>query len=212
MAKPFLQPGAPLATRPQGPVQVRFVENASGSAVEISVAYEQAEVPERRFYADYCDVVKARSGFSLVFGRLAPGTNTLRTQVEVSFPESLFYSQFFERPQKLFESVQEQVGKHALPAIDKPTETDKVQGFRANNVFMAILGEDAILDFYYISPSDIHLLHSGKKSGVYLEPIVRIVLATALMLEFLQKARGYAEGLPHSLRRTFEEQKKEFEP
>jgi len=204
------QPG-PVVARPQGPVRVRFVENARGAAVEIGVAYEEAEVPERRFYADYCDVIKARSGFSLVFGRLAPGTHALRTQVEVSFPESLFYNQLREHPQKLYEAIQNQIGDETLPTIEKPIETDKVQGFRANNVFMAMLGEDAIADFYFIAPSEIHLLHSGKRAQAYLEPVIRIVMPTALMFEFLQKARNQAERLPVSLKRTIEEDRKAFE-
>jgi hypothetical protein len=129
----------------------------------------------------------------LVFGRLVPAENALRTKVEISFPESIFGSQLWKSSRRLHGNLEKEVGAKALPPLVEIQDTNKVQGFRANNVFMAVLGDDAILDFYYIAPPDIHFVRNGKRSDVHLEPIIRIALPSVLLLEFLEQCRPYAE-------------------
>jgi hypothetical protein len=194
----FVATGRPLAAQPKGPVRLRFVEKGDSAFVEIGVDYERAEVPDRRYYADYCDVIEARSGVSLVFGRLVPGGSALRTKVEISFPESMFVRQFWRSSRQFQEGLEQEFkGKH-LPPVKELQDTDKVQAFRANNVFMARMSDDAIMDFYYIAPPDIHFVQSGRRSDVYLEPIIRIAMPTALTLELLEKCKPHAEKLGES--------------
>jgi hypothetical protein len=91
----FTATGRTVVPQPKGPIHLRFFETKKGSAIEMGVDYERAEVPDRRYYADYCKVVPARSGLSLVFGRLVPGAEILRSQVEISFPDELFVRQLW---------------------------------------------------------------------------------------------------------------------
>jgi hypothetical protein len=67
-------------------------------------------------------------------------------------------------------------------------DTDKVQTFRANNVFMGAFGEESVMDFYYLSPRDMHQATQGKKEGNFtLEPVIRVAMGTVLIFEFLEK-------------------------
>jgi len=53
--------------------------------------------------------------------------------------------------------------------------------------------ERAVLDFYYISPGDIHLAQIKKRSDVPLEPVVRVVISSPLLYEFLEMCKPLAE-------------------
>jgi hypothetical protein len=193
----FVAPGRSVVAQPKGPVRLRFTEDVNGAFLEIGIDYERAEVPDRRYYADYCNVVQARSGISFVFGRLVPGESALRTKVEISFPETLFVGQLWKSSRTLHENLAKDFGGKLPPLPGELQDTDKVQGFRANNVFMAAIGDDSIMDFYYIAPPDIHFVRSGKRSDVHLEPIVRIALPTTLMIECLEQCRPHVERLRH---------------
>jgi hypothetical protein len=194
----FVSPGRSITAQPKGPVRLRFIESEGQTLLELGVDYEKADVPDRRYYADYCKVVESRSAITLIFGRLDPSNSALRTKVEISFPEALFLRQLWSSSREAHQKLEESLaGKHLAP-LQEPRETDKIQGFRANNVFMASISDDAILDFYYIAPPDIHFVRIGKRSDVYLEPIIRIALGTPLMLEFLDQCRPHAERLSHA--------------
>jgi hypothetical protein len=80
-----------------------------------------------------------------------------------------------------------------LDPIRPNTDTDKVQTFRANNVFMGIWSEDAVLDFYYMSPREMAELPRQQKVEADLEPIVRVAMETVLLLEFLEKCRPFVD-------------------
>jgi hypothetical protein len=180
----------------RGPVHLRAKRLDDGvMAIEMGVDYEKAQVPERFYYADMCDVVRDRVGLSLQFGKLIPGTSQLRTKIEIGFPEDQFVRQLWGSSREFHETIR-RIAKGMLPPeIDKPGVTDKVQTFRSNNVFMAVIGHEAVMDFYYISPGDIHYVQAKKKHEVQLEPVVRITLGTSVLYEFLEKCRPYAEEL-----------------
>ena len=196
----FTSPGRSIVAQPKGPVRLRFTESGDQTFLELGVDYEKAEVPDRRYYADYCKVVESRSAITLIFGRLDPSNSALRTKVEISFPETLFLTQLWQSSREAHENLEKQLSGKRISPVEEPQETDKVQGFRANNVFMSAVSDDAILDFYYIAPPDIHFVRIGKRSDAYLEPIIRIALGTPLMLEFLDQCRPQAERIRHATR------------
>jgi hypothetical protein len=179
-----------LTVPSKSPIQFRVVRHDANSAVvEMGVDYSKAGVPDRAYYADYCNVVKDRQGFTLIFGKLVPGTTRLRTQIEISFPEDMFVRQLWGSSRD-FQKTIEQLATEGLTPIENVQDTDKVQTFRSNNVFMGAWGQEAVMDFYYISPKDMHMFAQGRhgqQSDAMLEPVVRVAMGTGLMLEFLNK-------------------------
>jgi hypothetical protein len=65
---------------------------------------------------------------------------------------------------------------------------------------MAMLGEEAILDFYYIAPSEIHFVKAGQRNRVNLDPVIRISLPSPLVLEFLDKCDDLVSQMPEAQR------------
>jgi hypothetical protein len=162
----------------------------------LAVDYSKAESPDRAYYADYCDVLKGRAGYSLFFGKLITGSFRLRTKVEIAFPEDMFARQLWGSSRSLHETAKKVWDRSPLGTVEKLTDTDTVQTFRANNVMIAMLGEESLLDFYYIAPSEVHFVRLGQRSQVLLEPVIRVTLPSAMVYEFLEKCRVFAEKIP----------------
>ncbi|MGA2606257.1 MAG: hypothetical protein ABSH01_02235 [Terriglobia bacterium] len=160
------------------------------------VDYRQAAVPERFYYADYCDVQRARSGFGLLFGKLVAGTSKLRTKIEIDFPQEMFVKQLWASTKDFYKVVQTIAEKMHFPTVADVEDTDKVQTFRANNVFIGAWGEEAVMDFYYISPREMHYAQFQQRVDAGLEPVIRVLMSTGLLFEFLEKCRHHIESLP----------------
>lgn len=186
---------APLEVSSTGPVRLRIVPvDATTALMEIGVNYAQAPVPLLNYDADYCDVVQGRTAITLIFGKLKAGSNQLRTKIEIAFSEEHFFRQLWGSTRELHDAI-EKLSRRFAPNPVSAVETDKVQCLRANNVFMAVLGGEAVLDFYYISPGDIHLVRQKHKKEISLDPVVRVVVSTPVLLEFLDKCRPFADAL-----------------
>jgi hypothetical protein len=181
----------------RGPVRVRLVDAGASQVLQLAVDFEKAEIPDRAYFSDYTEVVRARSGFSFFFGKLIPQQSALRTKVEISFPRESFMQQLWASSRKFHETVRATVAKMPpIEAITNVEETDKVQTFRSNCVFMAVLGEEALMDFYYIPPSDIHYVRTGQRHSVNLQAVIRISLATPILYGFLQQCGAEIERDP----------------
>lgn len=190
---------ATMAARASGtsPLVLRVLKSEGNQAlVEVGINYSLAEVPQRAYYADYCDVLRARVGFSLFFGKLIPGTDRLRTKIEVAFPSDMFRIQLWGSTRILHQAIKQVAERQGLGPIGQIEDTDKVQTFRSNNVFVGTWGDEAVCDFYYISARDLYILQTNSRWQANLEPVVRIVMATSLLFEFLEKCGPFAEETP----------------
>jgi hypothetical protein len=176
-----------------GPVNVQVVQTGPNQFIcQIAVDYRHAPIPDRAYYADYCDIQRARSGFGLFFGKLITGTSKLRTKIEIDFSEEMFNKQLWATSREFHKTVQSAVETMHFAPMNEVEDTDKVQTFRSNNVCMVAMGEEAVMDFYYLSPRDVQ--QQGGSPG--LEPVVRVVMPTPLILEFLEKCRQFVESRP----------------
>ena len=186
-------PSTALASTGKKPVTVRIVHAGPvQTTVEMAIDYRCVDIPNRAYFADYCDVQKGRIGYSLVFGKLEAGGTTVRTKIEVTFPKEMFFRLLWGTSR----GIHEILGKLPLQKLEpiKPNiHTDKVQTFRANNLFMGMWGEDAVLDFYFLSPRSLGELNLTPKVEAELEPIIRVAMDTALLYEFLEKCRPFVE-------------------
>src|SRR5689334_1549942 len=102
----FTAPNTAVEPAQSGPVRIRVTEAKDGQGlIELSLDYERAEVPSRAYFADYVKVLEGRADVTLIFGRLAPGTKKLRTQVEISFSRDSFVSQLWKSSRAMHESI-----------------------------------------------------------------------------------------------------------
>jgi hypothetical protein len=173
--------------------------------MEIGVDYAQAPAPHLNYDADYCDVVQGRTGVAFVFGKLKAGSGQLRTKIEITFSEEHFFRQFWGTSRELHRYLEQSIKRLPLSPVLAFADTDKVQCLRANNAFVAILGEEAVLDFYYISPGDVHLVRQKQKKEIALDSVVRVVVDSAVLLELLAKCEPFAERLRDRFKDEWEE-------
>lgn len=196
----FTSPNTAVEPAQSGPVRIKIREPKEGQGlIELALDYSKAEVPTRAYFADYVQVFEGRADVTLIFGRLIPGTKQLRTQIEISFSRDSFVAQLWKSSRAMHASIRENKDTLPLPRIEAEL-SQVVHTSRANNVFMAILGEEAILDFYYIAPSDIHFVRLGHRSQVNLEPVIRISLPSPLLLEFLEECDALVSKMPETAR------------
>jgi len=174
--------------------------------MEMGFDYSKAEVPDRAYYSDFCDVIKDRLGYTLIFGKLVPGAARLRTKIEIAFPEEMFVRQIWGGSRQFHKLLIPIAAKATLAPLGSVEDTDKVQTFRANNVFMGAFGEESVQDYYYLSPRDMNDATQKMRQGnVTLEPVVRVAMGTVLMFEFLEKLAGL--NLDEALKRYTENRK-----
>jgi hypothetical protein len=186
--------GALVRTASAGAVRARMYEQPAGVRIEYGIDYEKADVPARSYFADYCDVVRGRTDLTFIFGRLVPGTQQLRNQIEISFSENMFLNQLWASSRDFEATVRKVVSDAILSPLSDVVLSDKVQTFRASSVFMAA-SQEAVMDFYYISPGDMHFFAAGKRGEIPIEPVIRVALSSALLLEFLEKCHPLVEAL-----------------
>jgi hypothetical protein len=168
------------------PIRLRIRESTpTESIIELAIDFEKAPVPARAYSSDFVRIIKGEYEHALVFGKLNPGTHQLRNKVEISYPNRAFVNQLWSSTRDLLKTITKNLPVPTEHLEPQPDDTDMVQSFRANNAFIATLGDDALVDFYYIPPSDIHYARFGKRNKVTLDPVLRIVLSTPLLARFL---------------------------
>lgn len=196
----FTSPNTAIEPAGSGPVRIKITEGSGGQGlIEMWLDYEKADVPSRAYFADYVDVQEGRADITLIFGRLVTGSKKLRTQVEISFSRDSFVAQLW-RSSRVLHNLLTSNAELRLPSLDGIAYSETVHTSRSNNVFMAALGEEALLDFYYIAPSDIHFVKMGRRNQVALDPVIRISLPTPLVLEFLEKCDQLVSQMPDAQR------------
>jgi hypothetical protein len=175
-------------------LQVRMVSSGEvshgliqGAGVEIGIDYSKAELPDRAYYADYATAISTRSGKSLIFGKLGIDQRSLRTMIEVVYPPEFFERQFSTGIlAELYQGLKRVAAEKKWLAEKLDVRlTDTAQSFRANNCFVGMWGDDALIDFYWISPKDMHGFIKNHGGDVSLDPVVRIVMGTSILIECL---------------------------
>jgi len=181
-----------------GPVSFRISPiNEQSSQVEISIDYSRADIPNLQYDADYATVLKSRTGIVLSFGRLETGTSKLRSKIEISFTRESFLNQVWHSSRDLANTVKRTVADHTLePIVPENLGTvEKTQAFRSNYTYMSVMAQEAALDFYHLSPGEVHQARLGKKSEIYLQAVVRVVCAISLVQELLTVAEPFAKEI-----------------
>ena len=197
----FIQRGTGTEQAQPGPVRIHFTESKeSQGLLELWLDYEKAETPARAYFADYVSVVVGRADITLIFGRLIPGTKKLRSQVEISFPRDAFVSQLWRSTRAMHDGLRIPNERHKIEPMENAEFSEMVHTSRANNVFIAVMGEEAICDFYYIAPNELQFVRMGRRHTVTLEPIIRISLPEALVLEFLDRCDSVVSSMPETER------------
>jgi len=64
--------------------------------------------------------------------------------------------------------------------------------FFANMIHMAVGEAEASLDFYHLSPRDVHLAKT-RKANMQIQPVVRVIVAPVLAKHFFDQLRPHVD-------------------
>jgi hypothetical protein len=180
------------------PVQLhRITKTSDNKTVSFGADFSTAPVPTRRYAADVCDIKVHRNDVIMVFGQESGFEGDLDSVLQLrmnptcvkDFVESLKVmgaSTFGENIDNL------NTGAEPLTEIKvKPVRFAKAQ---VSYVSVAMSGFDTCMDFYSASPfAMVHMQNSGQ---LFVEPIARVDIHTALFVSFVAKLREVVKDLP----------------
>jgi len=173
----------------KGPVRYSLHE---GTALVLQLNIEKAQVPENSFFANTISVHAdpKLASVTLSFGQLAPESNRCLKQFDIAMPES----PVFDRYLKSIAGMEKTVDK-ALSIIKRTpiksiawSQAEQIETLYSNHIYASTSGEESCLDFYYISPLDIHLART-QKANIALTPVIRIILSVVLFKHFCDLIR-----------------------
>jgi len=182
-----------------GPVTYKILGPANAPVgARIHVDYSQAPIPEHFYVCDYLSVQNLDPRVLIVFGKLnTGGALRLRSKVEIYFPSHSFLGQFWKSAGDFDEKLRSYLAQKNLQSFKCPEvseDVDKVQTFQANLAFAAQSGTDALMDFFYLSPTEV-LLKAQAGYDMQLVALVRIILSIDLLSTFFDYCRPIVEEL-----------------
>lgn len=177
------------------------------TALQLSINYEDAPVPERYYVADWFDVAERDLDVILSFGNLDNANKLLRSKIEIVFPCFNFVNQLWRSSREFHGNLGKFLADLSLRSVTRKNaelSSDKLQILISNNVLMVWSGTECLLDFFYISPKD---LWSKPKRGerLDLEAVVRVLVSPTLLNGFLDvcddAAARVSERFPEYIRK-----------
>ena len=166
------------------------------SVVAVSIDFTTAPVPDRKYVADIASVIGYDHSIKLLFGqnKLPKGLRSLLV-VDMS-PSAItkFVTTISEVNNPSYRDIAE-LTQLSTPKLTKITdEPDQTVAFKANIISSAASGEDACIDFYYISPFAMRDLATNDK--VSIDPVVRVDIQVNLFVSLLEELERVVKKYP----------------
>jgi hypothetical protein len=182
-------------------VSRRIVPRPDGTnAVELSVDLQAAPVPERRYVADACAVLRSDDFVLLAFGQRRLVGSGCRSLVVLSMSAEAIRS-FLKTCDGFLERVAAFLERNGLarsPLLDLTEEPPQTVHLAANVVAVAQAGRESCLDLYHVSPWSIRSVST--RNQLVIDPIVRIDMPTALLVPVVEQLVRLEHELPPEVR------------
>jgi hypothetical protein len=175
----------------------RQVTNPDGSTgLELGLDLAVAPVPEKRYIADIVSLTFEDGVVQMLFGqRKITRSAALRSLVVIQMT-STATAQFiktligFEPTARKW--LEENDIHWKLGTIEE--EPEQTVTLFANIIGLAFAGREACMDFYHASAFSLHQVQQNRKMAV--EPVVRVILASGLLLSLIDKLHEIEPTLP----------------
>jgi hypothetical protein len=181
-----------------------------GGPININIDFSLAPPPESYYYADavHLRVNENLLMVSLSFGRRKVDTNNFQDWIEVVMPVAAVrqLSASTRDVEKAVDAVLKQMKTNLTTQTVSPVGPGGMTLY-ANMTFIVAGQGESSLDFYFLSPRDIHLAKT-KKLDMQLMPVVRVIISTVVTKQFfgliaaLNSADQSSNGFPGRERAT----------
>jgi hypothetical protein len=143
----------------------------------------------------------------LSFGRRDANTNKFSDRIDVAMPTRSLLVQFWASSREVENTVDKILAANgaAVPRTKSISSSEaQAPTVFANTIFAAVGEDESTLDFYHLSPREVHLAKTQRKDMQIL-PIIRVIVSTVLTKYFFDTLRPYTEqgqSLPLAERST----------
>lgn len=178
------KPTAPTQT--QGGVQ--FEARPDGS-MQIKFDFSHLPEPSLYYYADCLALrVDAENQMAILsVGRSDAERKSFADHIEIVMPVDKLLGDFWKSARDIEATIDQVLRAQDWPEfpfrMESPTRV--AQTFYANLLFMAVGIGESSLDFYQLSPRQIHFAKSGLLNEMQVLPVLRVAMSTPLSKRFL---------------------------
>lgn len=163
-------------------------------AKAIAVDLSKAKVPDRRYAADVCSIVRSHGTIKIMFGQDRVDGSGWRTLLVVGMSEvsvSRFVASLLEMKPSIDEVglASKIVAESLSTNVSEPSQPNQVASLVANLGLVAIADTEACIDFYHASAFALGAV-AGRKMEV--EAVVRVDLRAPLLLGLFAALRDLA--------------------
>lgn len=168
-----------------------------GGPIQIRIDFASAPEPQQYYYADsvYIAVDEELRMAILSFGRRDVNTNKFADRIDIIMPAKSLFVQFWLSSREVEGTVDKVLEtSRAEPkgeSISAPEASPAATLF-ANLIFVATGEGESILDFYQLSPREIHFAKTQKKD-MQIQPAIRVFVSTILLKYFFGLLRPHAQ-------------------
>jgi len=177
--KPMKEEKAPI--RGKGVITYSLPQGENGP-LQLHLDMAQARIPDIFFYSN---IVFLQADYNLAsvrisFGRVVEKPAKSMRRVDIVMPESAIsrYITSIKNIEGTVNKALERIKGSPIKEVAQP-ETDQVVTLYANHIYASVSGEESCMDFYYISPRDLHIART-QKGNIALDPVIRVPLSTVL--------------------------------
>jgi len=173
---------------PQGQSAVQ-IDIRPDSTMQMKFDFSRLPEPALYYYAD-CLAMRVDSDNQMViltFGRSEGERTKFMDHVEVVMPTDRLLGDFWKSATDINAAVDQILQARRWSAFPRQMEPppDATQTFYANVLFMVVGMGESSLDFYHLSPRQIHFAKTGLLKEIQVVPVLRVVISTALSKRFL---------------------------
>jgi hypothetical protein len=170
-----------------------------GGPIQIRIDFSAIPVPASYYYADA--LALAPNGelrmTTLSFGRRNTRAHTFADRIDIVMPSKSLFEQFWASSRHVEDAVDKILQTTGLAAATKAMvlpDPEQVPTLFANTIFVAVGDGESTLDFYHLSPREVHLAKTNK-INMQIQPTVRVILSSVLTKHFFNVLRPYS-GVP----------------
>src|ERR1700733_13700223 len=165
-------------------VQLKLDRNATSPSFGLaSVDFAPVPVPDKKYVADVCGVLRTGQVFKIYFGQCPVPDQPLQNLLVMNMSQNGVRTTLAAVGQvsnPTFEEIAKQGNFGAVPLFVPSVAPAQTVTLSANFALTAMASEEAVIDFLKSSPFSIASAFHSSKMAV--EPIVRVDLSSGLLL------------------------------
>jgi hypothetical protein len=175
----------------------RPITRPDGSGgLELSLDLALAPVPDRRYVAEVGSVTYDGGVVQLLFGQKKIGlSGGLRSLIVIQMTTTAVHN-FLRTLDSVDPNFRIWLDLNDVHSqlMNIQEEPDQTVTLFANTVGLASAGRESCIDFYHASAFSLHYAQQNKKLAV--DPVVRVILGSGLLIAMLDKLRELEPRLP----------------